>query len=142
MDKLFEHVEGNRFKLNEDVDKSINKMEESMGLDYIRKFLIPAAVNSWNRACSKSKALKSCVIVRELISKNLKKVQHAHFSKDDRTTTDVIKYESIFLLPGDFKLKEPFSFELEKHIQSGRLMASFNIPGGRPSYYFVGDFVD
>lgn len=111
-------------------------MEEDMGLDYIRKILIPLAVNSWNKSCLKSKTAKNCVITRELISKDLRKVKHVKFSKDDKTTTDVIRYESDFLLLGN-RLKEPFLFELHKHIQTGKLMISFMVPGGNYQNYFV-----
>lgn len=145
MDKLFEHVDGNRFKLNEDIDKSISKMEESLGLNYIRKVLVPAAIKSWNNYCFTSKEFKNCTVLSpQFISKTLKKMFHAQHSKTDKTTTDVIRYDSDLSLlgMGGKKLPEPFSFELHKHIQSGKLMASFMIPRGHYRTYFVGDTIE
>jgi hypothetical protein len=142
MNKIFIHVKENHFKLNEDVDRSVSKMEEGMGLNYIRKVLIPLAVGSWNRACSRSKTYKNCVITKELISQNLKKVGHDRHSKADGTTTDVIRYKSNFLLPGNLELKEPFEFEIYKAINNGKLTATFMIPGGDIRHYYVGETLD
>jgi hypothetical protein len=146
MDFLFKHVNGNRFKINEgsnDIDRRISKIEEDRALVYIRRVLIPVATRSWNKSCLKSKTCKNCVITAEQISKNLKKVSHAKFVSNDRTTTDTIRYESDFLVGNNQELNGPFRFETYKQVTDGKLLASWENPGSQmPIYYDVGQSVD
>ena len=141
MNTIFIHVKENNFKLNEVVDRSISKMEEQQGLDYITKVLIPLSANNWNKRCMK-KGYDEYVVTKEMISRNLIKIRHGKASPDDKTTSDTIRYKSDFLLPGNIKLKEPFIFEIYKQISDGKLMTTYTIPGEHDIHFIVGDTTD
>jgi len=146
MEFLFKHIKDNIFSISEgydDVNRHISKIEEDQAFQYIKRILIPLAVNSWNRLCKKSRICKNCIINSEQISKTLKKVERVHFVPNDKTTTDIIRYEADFLVGNNQKLNGPFKFEIYKQITDGKLLASWTIPGSQmPTHYEIGEPVN
>ena len=144
MDFLFTHIMDNRFKINEslDIDRHISKIEEDHAYLYIKKVLVPVASKVWNKSCQGSKLFINFTVTPEQICRNIKKVGHWKFSPNDKTTTDVIRYESDF--PGDFnkKFSGPFRFEIYKSVSGGKLVASLKIPSGEENHYEVGEPVN
>jgi hypothetical protein len=134
----------NRFKINEslDIDRHISKIEEDHAYLYIKKVLVPVASKVWNKSCQGSKLFINFTVTPEQICRNIKKVGHWKFSPNDKTTTDVIRYESDF--PGDFnkKFSGPFRFEIYKSVSGGKLVASLKIPSGEENHYEVGEPVN
>lgn len=127
--KLFKHIKNNNFKLNEEVNRTITKIEEEQALNYIRKVLIPVMVVLWNKKVSVSKTATKYSITNEQLSRNLKKIVVSRHNKEDKTTTDVIKYVSDFTFPDGVKLKTPFVIEVYKNVVDGKLTFNYQLPG-------------
>ena len=123
MMKLFKHVEGNHFKLNEDAPTVrkyryiVSKIEEAEGLQRIIKFLVPYVVEEYNKHC-----LPHCKTDCKTVSMNLNKVRH---DIGKTYTTDIIRYKSIIKLPGNRKTSV-FRFITYKD-DRGKLSTGFNI---------------
>jgi len=129
--------------LTENVNRTISKLDEVMGMNYIEKILIPIAVNSWNKACKRGTWAKDLVVTNEDVYSKFRKVGRVRHSKDDRTTTDVIKFESILPFPGyEESSVLGFTFELYKDVLQGILIATYSTPSKNGCSYTVGDIPD
>jgi len=140
MTKLFEHTNGNEFKLGEnstevDTNYSINKIEEAEVLNWIRQVLIPIVVRSWDKKCLKHNWFEYSVTSEDL-RKNLKKVGHHHHDPKDKTTTDVIIYKSEAINP-KVKIDElttSFQFHFYKELGRHDLMIEVVFPTDERKY--------
>ena len=126
-----------KIKMESNVDIFQNEIQN------LEKILIPIAVNSWNKACKRGTWAKDLVVTNEDVYSKFRKVGRVRHSKDDRTTTDVIKFESILPFPGyEESSVLGFTFELYKDVLQGILIATYSTPSKNGCSYTVGDIPD
>ena len=129
MSRIFEHIEGNRFKLlNESIDPipkewgNISKIEEQQGLDEIRKKWIPKAVEMWN------KTHRTYKVSTEEVLKNLKKVRH-----DSKQGDDVIKFNRSDIIHYQYKVpntRNTMTFMIHRIIKGKTNSLTFPLMAG------------
>jgi hypothetical protein len=117
-----------KMKLEENKNPNdITKMEEDQGLTYIRKFIIPRAVENWNRISTRTttgvKPESKKKVTTEQVSKNLKKVDHEKTGPN----TYEIEYQSYIR----FDPKIPgsgvgFSFSIRKYRGGGLYLSWYH----------------
>jgi hypothetical protein len=124
MNNLFKHIEGNHFKLNEDMVPIrkyryiIRKIEEAENFQYIKNILVPYVVLVYNRNSPIQRQ-----ITNKNISMNLKKIKHKIGTIN---TSDVIYYSSSIKLTGNKRAHNTFRFITYKD-ESGKLSSGFNV---------------
>ena len=133
--------------LKENVNRTISKLDDVMGMNYIEKILIPTVSKHWNEIIKSYGSKYSFLhITNEQILSKFRKVGQARHSEKDETTTDVIRFDSIVRLSTHHNkiISVVFMFELYKDIISGKLVADYTVPptvpaGGETVRYIVGD---
>ena len=134
--------------LKENVNRTISKLDEVMGKNYIEKILIPTVSKHWNEMIYGSKYSFLHITNEQILSK-FRKIGQARHSEKDKTTTDIIRFDSIVRIstPHNKIISVVFMFELYKDIISGKLVADYTVPptipsGGETVRYIVGDIPD